>query len=199
MTLRRRRLPLDLAAAPCLYCMRLDTGCSAAGQRAWFGIMRSPVRIRPPRPIYCSSAFWQYARIWHLRTSIASRPGGCSTPTAVAGMNRGHPAAPCSARRWPMLRMSALTPAQQREVRRWQAGGDQHLARRAQVVLWSARGWSVPALAHALGGCRRTVRRWVQAFLDAGLTGLLGRLVAGGSVRGSTADSASGSDPPATY
>ena len=72
-----------------------------------------------------------------------------------------------------MLRISALTLAQQRELRRWQVGGDQHLARRAQVVLWSARGWSVPALAHVLGCCRRTVRR-------------------------STADSASGSDPPAT-
>jgi Homeodomain-like domain-containing protein len=96
-----------------------------------------------------------------------------------------------------MLRLSALTPAQQRELRRWQVGGDPHLARRAPVVLWSARGWSVPALAHALGCCRRTVRRWVHAFLDAGLTGLLGRLVDGGSVRGSTADSASGSDPPA--
>ena len=96
-----------------------------------------------------------------------------------------------------MLRIPSLTPAQHRELRRWQVGGDQHLARRAQVVLWSARGWSVPALAHALGGCRRTVRRWVQAFLDAGLTGLRGRLVAGGSMRGSAADSASGSDPPA--
>src|SRR5258708_7171248 len=121
-----------------------------------------------------------------------------NTPTAVAGVSGGNPAAACSARRWPMLRLSALTPAQQREVRRWQLGGDPHLARRAQVVLWSARGWSVPALAHALGCCRRTVRRWVHAFLDAGLTGLLGRLVERGSVRGSTADSAIGSDPPAT-
>src|SRR5260370_33214441 len=97
-----------------------------------------------------------------------------------------------------MLRISALTPSQQRESRGWPAGGDSHLARRAQVVLWSARGWSVPALAHALGCCRRTVRRWVHAFLDAGLTGLLGRLVDGESLRGSTADSAIGSDPPAT-
>ena len=97
-----------------------------------------------------------------------------------------------------MLRISALTPAQQRELRRWQVGGDPHLARRAQVVRWSARGWSVPALAHALGCCRRTVRRWVQAFLDAGLTGLLGRLVDGRNLRGSTADSAIGSDPRAT-
>ncbi len=38
-----------------------------------------------------------------------------------------------------MLRIFPLTPAQQREVRRWQAADDPHLARRAQVVLWSAR------------------------------------------------------------
>jgi len=49
----------------------------------------------------------------------------------------------------------------------------------------------VPALAHALGCCRRTVRRWSHAFLDAGLTGLLGRLVEWGSRRGPTADFAS--------
>ncbi len=97
-----------------------------------------------------------------------------------------------------MLRIPSLTPAQRRELRRWQVGGDLHRARRAQVVLWSARGWSVPALAHALGCCRRTVRRWVHAFLDAGLTGLLGRLVDRRSRHGSTADSAIGSDPPAT-
>jgi hypothetical protein len=56
----------------------------------------------------------------------------------------------------------------------------------------------VPALAHALGCCRRTVRRWVQAFLGAGLTGLLGRLVERGSRGGPTAASALVPDPPAT-
>jgi hypothetical protein len=73
-----------------------------------------------------------------------------------------------------MLRIPSLTPAQQRELRQWQDGADPHLARRAQFVLWSARGWSVPALAHVLGCCRRTVRRWLQAFLDVGLAGLQG-------------------------
>lgn len=73
-----------------------------------------------------------------------------------------------------MLQIPSLTPAQQRELRRWQHGSDFHLARRAQFVLWSARGWSVPALACTMGCCRRTVRRWLHAFLDAGLAGLLG-------------------------
>jgi Homeodomain-like domain len=77
-----------------------------------------------------------------------------------------------------MLRIHALSPAQHREVRHWLSGDDPHLARRAQFVLWSARGWSVPAMAHALGCCRRTVRRWVHAFLDAGLAGVLGRVAA---------------------
>jgi hypothetical protein len=58
----------------------------------------------------------------------------------------------------------------------WQSSDDALLARRAQFVLWSARGWSVSALVHVLGCCRRTVRRWLHAFLDAGLVGLLGAL-----------------------
>jgi hypothetical protein len=74
-----------------------------------------------------------------------------------------------------MRRIPSLTSAQLRELRHWQHGGDSRLARRARLVLWSARGWSVPALARVLGGCRRTVRRWLHAFLAAGLTGLQGR------------------------
>jgi hypothetical protein len=98
-----------------------------------------------------------------------------------------------------MLRIPALTPAQQRALRHWQAGGDPRLARRAQFVLWSARGWSVPALAHAFGCCRRAVRRWLHAFLDAGLVGLLGRSVdPQKSQRGPTGDSALVPTPPAT-
>jgi hypothetical protein len=98
-----------------------------------------------------------------------------------------------------MLRIRSLSPAQQRELRYWQSGNDPSLARRARFVLWSARGWSVPALAHALGCCRRTVRRWVHAFLDAGLVGLLGRSAEPrASRRGPMTDSASGPNPPAT-
>jgi len=39
-----------------------------------------------------------------------------------------------------MLRTPPLTPAQERELRPWQDGADPRLARRAQFVLWSARG-----------------------------------------------------------
>ena len=74
-----------------------------------------------------------------------------------------------------MLRIPSLTPTQQRELRHWQDSGDPYLARRAQFVLWSARGWSVPALARALDCCRRTVRRWLHAFLATGLPGLHNR------------------------
>src|SRR5260221_6296471 len=89
-----------------------------------------------------------------------------------------------------MLRILSLLPAQQRELRHLQSGDDPQLAWRAQFVLWSARGRSVLALAHALGCCRRTVRRWSHAFLDVDLTELLGRLVERESRRGPTADSA---------
>jgi hypothetical protein len=97
-----------------------------------------------------------------------------------------------------MLRISSLTPAQQRELRHWQAAGDPWLARRAQFVLWSARGWSVPALAHALGCCRRTVRRWLHVFLASGLAALQERVVDGESQREPTPNSATASDPPMT-
>ena len=71
-----------------------------------------------------------------------------------------------------MLRITSLTPAQQQALRQWQHGTDPYLARRAQFVLWSTCGWSVPALARAFGCCRRTVRRWLHAFLRTALTGL---------------------------
>jgi transposase len=98
-----------------------------------------------------------------------------------------------------MLRVRSLSPAQQRELRHWQSSDDPQVARRAQFVLWSARGWSVPALAYVLGCCRRTVRRWVHAFLDAGLLGLLGRSSAQRESRqGPMAHSAIVSDASAT-
>lgn len=98
-----------------------------------------------------------------------------------------------------MLRIRSLSPAQQRELQHWQSSGDLPLARRAQFVLWSVRGWSVPALAHALGCCRRTVRRWVHAYLDAGLVGLLGGAAAPReSQQGLMADSAIVSDASTT-
>jgi transposase len=96
-----------------------------------------------------------------------------------------------------MLQISSLTPAQQRELRRWQRVGDPRVARRAQFVLWSARGWSVPALARVCGCCRRTVRRWLHAFLSTGLAGLQDRPAARRRHREPAAHSASASDPPA--
>jgi Homeodomain-like domain len=97
-----------------------------------------------------------------------------------------------------MLRIPSLTPVQQRESRHWLGSGDPHLARRAQFVLWSARGWSVPALAHALGCCRRTVRRWLHAFLAAGLAGLNSRLGSRANPPVAAPDSAMTPDASAT-
>src|SRR5262245_26530096 len=97
-----------------------------------------------------------------------------------------------------MLRILSLTPAQQRELRRWQHGGDFYLARRAQFVLWSAHGWSVPALACSMGCCRRTVRRWLHAFLAAGLAGLQDRCTGRARRREETVDSAIGGDDTVT-
>ena len=96
-----------------------------------------------------------------------------------------------------MLRILSLTPAQQRELRRWLRGRDPRLARRAQLVLWSAQGWSVPALARVVGSCRRTVRQWLHAFLAAGLAGLAGHPRRSTKQPGPVADSATPSEVPA--
>lgn len=95
-----------------------------------------------------------------------------------------------------MLRIPSLTPAQQRELRHWQLGTDSRLARRAQFVLWSARGWSVPALAQTLGCCRRTVHHWLHAFLAAGLAGVQGDAGGRASQRRAAADSARSAAAP---
>ena len=91
-----------------------------------------------------------------------------------------------------MLRIASLTSAQQREVQQWQRRADPCLARRAEFVLWSARGWSVPALAHAFGCCRRAVRRWLHAFLSTGLAGLQPHAVRRAREPAAVPDSATG-------
>ena len=48
------------------------------------------------------------------------------------------------------------------------------LARRAQILLLSASGWAVPAIAEACGCCRRAIRGWIHAFEQGGLLALLG-------------------------
>lgn len=74
-----------------------------------------------------------------------------------------------------MLRMAPLSRQDQRILRQWQDQAIPQLAKRARFILWAAQGWSVPALARVFHCCRRTVRRWLHAFLDQGLAGLQGR------------------------
>ena len=64
------------------------------------------------------------------------------------------------------------------------------------MILLSATGWSVPAIAQALGCCRRTVRRWMHAFQREGLLGLSGQAVGWPPRRGKRV-SAMLSEPPA--
>jgi hypothetical protein len=72
-----------------------------------------------------------------------------------------------------MLYISSLSGPVRRQLQHWSQDRPP-LAQRAQLVLWSARGWSVPALAQVFHCCRRTVRRWLHAFLEQGLSGLHG-------------------------
>lgn len=50
--------------------------------------------------------------------------------------------------------------------------GSAGLACRAAIVLRSAQGERVPAIAGGLGLCHSTVRQWIRRFTDGGLEGL---------------------------
>lgn len=50
--------------------------------------------------------------------------------------------------------------------------GSAGLARRAAIILRSAQGEKVPAIARGLGLFHGTVRQWIRRFTDAGLEGL---------------------------
>ena len=76
-----------------------------------------------------------------------------------------------------MLYVRSLTTPEQRELRRLRREGQTTLALRAHLVLLSAAGWSVPAIAASLGCCRRTVRSWIHRFTRMGLAALVPRVV----------------------
>ncbi len=57
---------------------------------------------------------------------------------------------------------------------------------------------AVPALAQALSCCRRTVRRWLHAFLTAGLAGLQDGSGTRAKQQARVADSAKDAEPPTT-
>src|SRR5712691_656221 len=73
-----------------------------------------------------------------------------------------------------MIYVQPLSRPDQRALHHLQRTGTPVLRQRAQAVLLSAQGWSVPAIAHILSCCRRTVRRWLHAFVEQGLIGLQG-------------------------
>src|SRR5215210_7306946 len=74
-----------------------------------------------------------------------------------------------------MLYVRALTSTARRALRQLRRYGTPRLVHRAQIVLLSADGWSVPAIARALRCCRRTVRCWIHAFAQGGLAQLAGK------------------------
>ena len=76
-----------------------------------------------------------------------------------------------------MLYIRSLTATEQRTLRQLQGRATATLAQRARMVFLSSDGWSVPALAKLIGCCRRTVRKWLHAFIEHGLAGLLGKAV----------------------
>jgi transposase len=74
-----------------------------------------------------------------------------------------------------MLYIRSLTSPERRSLHQFQHRATATLARRAQMLLLSADGWSVPAIAQLFGCCRRTVRTWIHAVVEHGLAGLLGK------------------------
>jgi transposase-like protein len=76
-----------------------------------------------------------------------------------------------------MLYIRSLTATERGLLRQRQRTVPAHIASRARMILLSADGWSVPAIATLLGCCRRTVRKWLHAFTEHGLAGLVGQPV----------------------
>jgi len=76
-----------------------------------------------------------------------------------------------------MLYIRSLTATEERTLRQLQRRATATLAQRARMVFLSADGWSVPAISQLIGCCRRTVRRWLHAFMQHGLAGLIGKPV----------------------
>ena len=76
-----------------------------------------------------------------------------------------------------MLYISSLTSTEERALRQLQRRATAPLALRARMVFLSADGWSVPAIAEIIHCCRRTVRKWLHAFMEHGLVGLVGKAV----------------------
>ncbi len=76
-----------------------------------------------------------------------------------------------------MLYIRSLTSPDRQTLRQMQCHATALLAQRARLILLSANGCSVPAIAQIIRCCRRTVRKWLHAFADHGLAGLVGKPV----------------------
>ena len=76
-----------------------------------------------------------------------------------------------------MLSIRSLTSPDRQTLRQMQCHASALLAERARMILLSADGCSVPAIAHIIHCSRRTVRKWLHAFAEQGLAGLLGKPV----------------------
>ena len=76
-----------------------------------------------------------------------------------------------------MLYVRTLTCTERRALRQLQQSAKPTVARRALMLLLSADGWSVPAVAQAIKCCRRTVRFCIHAFHRAGLVQLASRVL----------------------
>ncbi len=88
-----------------------------------------------------------------------------------------------------MLYIRSLTTTERGLLRQRQRTVPVQIASRARMILLSADGWSVPAIATLLACCRRTVRKWLHAFTKHGLAGLVGKPVGRPAHRVQTASS----------
>jgi hypothetical protein len=88
-----------------------------------------------------------------------------------------------------MLYIRSLTATERGLLQQRQRTVPAQIASRARMILLSADGWSVPAITTLLGCCRRTVRKWLHAFTEHGLAGLIGKPVGRPAHRVQTASS----------
>ncbi len=88
-----------------------------------------------------------------------------------------------------MLYIRSLTATERGLLQQRQRTVPAQIASRARMILLSADGWSVPAITTLLGCCRRIVRKWLHAFTEHGLAGLVGKPVGRPAHRVQTASS----------
>ena len=70
------------------------------------------------------------------------------------------------------LYVRALTEVEEQQLRHWAQGDDPAMNHRAQVILYSSQGYSVPEIGPLVGAHPANLRKWLHRFNERGCDGL---------------------------